>query len=215
MSCTSDLQIGFENTQELKFSGDVIQKISPRAIPILLLLSRELGIGCYASGTGGSIGYSIVGSLIFDELSIKIPITMVWPSEDRYIGFGQSESLEAVQMKSEVEVVDYLQKLRTEDRSRGKEIIPLLMERNRLIEEGKPIGGVLSRLFTVKEQQRKIHSMIKVVEKAKNSLQLKPCFLDYGINFGLRDIELQWRQNLIENDNLMLPSVLRPKTQSM
>jgi hypothetical protein len=215
MSCKSDLQIGFENTQELKLSDDVIQKISPRAIPILLLLSRELGIGCYASGTGGSVGYSIVGSLIFDELSIKIPMTVVWPSEDRYVGFGQSEALETVQMKSKVEVMDHLQKLRTEDRSRGKEIRPLLMERNRLINEGKPIGGVLSRLFKVKEQQRKIHGMIKVVEKANNLLQLKPCFLDYGINFGVRDIELQWRQNLIENDNLMLPSVLRPKTQSM
>jgi hypothetical protein len=111
--------------------------------------------------------------------------------------------------------VNYLQKLRTEDRSSGKDVKPLLMERNRLIEEGQPIGGVLSRLFMVKEHQRKIHSMIKVVEKAKNSLQLKPCFLDYGINFGVKDIELQWRHNLIENDNLMLPSVLRPKTQSM
>jgi hypothetical protein len=212
MACKSDLQIGFENTQELRFSEDDIQKVSPRAIPILLLLSRELGVGCYASGTGGSVGYSIVGSLIFNELSVKIPITVVWPSEDRYIGFGQSEALETVQMKSEVEVVNYLQKLKAEDLSRGKEIRPLLKERNRLIGEGQPIGGVLSRLFRVKEQQRKIHSMIKVVEKVKNSLQLKPCFLDYGINFGTRDIELQWRQNLIENDNLMLPSVLRPKT---
>jgi hypothetical protein len=212
MSCKSDLQIGFENTQELRFSEDVVQKVSPRAIPILLLLSRELGIGYYASGTGGSVGYSIVGSLIFDELSIKIPITVVWPSEDRYIGFGQSEALETVQMKSKVEVVSYLQKLRAEDLSRGKEIRPLLKERNRLIEEGQPIGGVLSQLFSIKEQQRKIHSLIKVVEKVKNSLQIKPCFLDYGINFGIRDIELQWRQSLIENDNLMLPSVLQPKT---
>jgi hypothetical protein len=215
MSCKSDLQIGFENTQELRFSEDVVQKVSPRAIPILLLLSRELGIGCYASGTGGSVGYSTVGSLIFNELSVKIPITVVWPSEDRYIGFGQSEALETVQMKGEVEVVNYLQKLRTEDSAKSKEIRPLLMERNRLIDEGQPIEGVLSRLFSVKEQQRKIHSMSKVVEKVKNSLQIKPCFLDYGINFGIRDVELQWRQNLIENDNLMLPSVLRPRTRLM
>lgn len=212
MSCKSDLQIGFENTQELRFSEDVVQKVSPRAIPILLLLSRELGIGCYASGTGGSVGYSIVGSLIFNELSVKIPITVVWPSEDHYIGFGQSEALETVQMKGEVEVVNYLQKLRTEDSAKSKEIRPLLKERNRLIDEGQPIEGVLSRLFSVKEQQRKIHSMSKVVEKVKNSLQIKPCFLDYGINFGIRDVELQWRQSLIENDNLMLPSVLRPRT---
>jgi hypothetical protein len=212
MSCKSDLQIGFENPQELRFSGDIVQRVSPRAIPILLLLSRELGIGCYASGTGGSVGYSIVGSLIFDELGVKTPMTVVWPSEDRYIGLGQAEALENVQMKGEAEVVNYLRKLRTEDSARSMEIRPLLIERDRLIAQGQPINGILSRLFSVKEQQRKIHSMIKVVEKVKKSLQIKPCFLDYGINFGLREIELQWRQNLIGNDNLMLPSILRPRT---
>jgi hypothetical protein len=212
MSCKSDLQIGFENPQELRFSGDIVQRVSPRAIPILLLLSRELGIGCYASGTGGSVGYSIVGSLIFDELGVKTPMTVVWPSEDRYIGLGQAEALENVQMKGEAEVVNYLRKLRTEDSARSMEIRPLLIERDRLIAQGQPINGILSRLFSVKEQQRKIHSMIKVVEKVKKSLQIKPCFLDYGINFGLREIELQWRQNLIGNDNLMLPSILRPST---
>ena len=67
---------------------------------------------------------------------------MVWPSEDQYIGFGQSEALETVQMKGEVEVVNYLQKLRTEDSAKSKEIRPLLMERNRLIDEGQPIEGV-------------------------------------------------------------------------
>src|ERR671911_248774 len=89
MSCKNDLQIGFKNAQELRLSEEVIQKVSPRAIPILLLLSRELGIGCYASGTGGSVGYTIVGSLIFKELAVNMPITVVWPSDDKYIGFGQ------------------------------------------------------------------------------------------------------------------------------
>jgi hypothetical protein len=60
----------------------------------------------------------------------------------------------------------------------------------------------------LKEQQRKIHSMIKAAHKVKTSLQITPCFLDYAINFGMRDLEFQWRQNLIKNDNLMLPSIL-------
>ena len=51
MSCKNDLQIEFKDTRQFKLTEEVIQKISPRAIPILLLLSRELGIGCYASGT--------------------------------------------------------------------------------------------------------------------------------------------------------------------
>ena len=208
MSCKSDLQIDFENTDELKLSGEIIRKVSPRAIPILLLLSKELGIGCYASGTGGSVGYTIVGSLIFNELSVKMPLTVVWPAEDMYVGFGQSESLEHIKLKQKSDVTDYLRTLKAEDFARSKEIKPLLEERNRLINDSQPIDEILSRLFNLKEQQREIHSMIKVVEKVRNSLQIKPCFLDYGINFGMKNTEALWRQNLVKNDNLMLPLIL-------
>src|SRR5215207_6689103 len=208
MSCKSDLQIDFENTDELKLSGEIIRKVSPRAIPILLLLSKELGIGCYASGTGGSVGYTIVGSLIFKELSVKMPLTVVWPAEDMYVGFGQSESLEHIKLKQKSDVTDYRRTLKAEDFARSKEIKPLLEERNRLINDSQPIDEILSRLFDLKEQQREIHSMIKVVAKVRNSLQIKPCFLDYGINFGMKNTEALWRQNLVKNDNLMLPLIL-------
>ena len=205
MSCKNDLQIDFENTKGLKLSKEVIHKISPRAIPILLLLSKELGIGCYASGTGGSVGYTIVGSLIFKELSIKMPLTVVWPADDMYVGLGQSEALEYLQLKQRSDVIDYLRTLRTEDLAMSREIRPLLEERNLLVSEGQPIDEILSKLFKLKEQQRKIHSMIKIVEKVRNSLQIKPCFLDYGINFGVKNTEANWRNNLIKNNNLMLP----------
>ncbi|MDQ3839819.1 MAG: hypothetical protein M3297_11185 [Thermoproteota archaeon] len=208
MSCKSDLQLVFENTQELRLSEEHLGKISPRAIPILLLLAREIGVGCFASGTGGSIGYTIVGSLIFNELSIKMPLTVMWPSDDRYMGLGQSEALEHLHLTQKREVFDYLQKLRTEDRAISSEIKPLLEERNRLIAERQPVESILSQIFVLKEQQRRIHSIIKVAERVKGSLKITPCFLDYGINFGMRDIEQQWRQNLTNNDNLMLPSIL-------
>jgi hypothetical protein len=205
MSCKSDLQIDFENTKELKLSKEVIHKVSPRAIPILLLLSKELGIGCYASGTGGSVGYTIVGSLIFKELSIKMPLTVVWPADDMYVGLGQSEALEYLQLRQRSDVIDYLRSLRAEDFAMSREIRPMLEERNLLVSEGQPIDEILSKLFKLKERQRKIHSMIKVVEKVRNSLQIKPCFLDYGINFGVKNTEANWRNNLIKNNNLMLP----------
>jgi hypothetical protein len=208
MSCKSDLQIDFENTDKLKLSEETIRKVSPRAIPILLLLSKELGIGCYASGTGGSVGYTIVGSLIFKELSVKMPLTVVWPAEDMYVGFAQSESLEHIKLKQKSDVTEYLSTLKAEDFARSKKIKPLLEERNRLINDSQPIDEILSRLFDLKEQQRKIRSMIKVVEKVRNSLQIKPCFLDYGINFGMKNTEALWRQNLVKNDNLMLPLIL-------
>ena len=210
MSCKSDLQIDFENTKGLKLSKEVIHKVSPRAIPILLLLSKELGIGCYASGTGGSIGYTIVGSLIFKELSIKMPLTVVWPADDMYVGLGQSEALEYLQLRQRSDVIDYLRTLRAEDFAMSREIRPLLEERNLLVNEGQPIDEILSKLFKLKERQRNIHSMIKVVEKVRNSLQIKPCFLDYGINFGVKNTEVNWRNNLIKNNNLLLPLHLTP-----
>ena len=205
MSCKNDLQIDFENTKGLKLSKEVIHKVSPRAIPILLLLSKELGIGCYASGTGGSVGYTIVGSLIFKELSIKMPLTVVWPADDMYVGLGQSEALECLQLRQRSDVIEYLRTLRAEDFAMSREIRPMLEERNLLVNEGQPIDEILSKLFKLKERQRKIHSMIKVVEKVRNSLQIKPCFLDYGINFGVKNIEANWRNKLIKNNNLMLP----------
>lgn len=208
MSCKSELRLDFQNSQELRLSEEYIQKISPRAIPILLLLAREIGIGCFASGTGGSLGYTIVGRLIFNELSIKMPLTVVWPSEDQYVGLGQSEALEHMQLRRKTDLYSYLQRLGAEDFGKSKEIKPLLAERNRLIAEKQPVEAIFSRIFLLKEQQRKIHSMIKVAEKVKNSLQITPCFLDYAINFGMRDVEFQWRQNLIKNDNLMHPSIL-------
>ena len=133
MSCKNELRLSFQNNQELRLSEEYIQKISPRAIPILLLLAREIGIGCFASGTGGSLGYTIVGSLIFNELSIKMPLTVVWPSGDQYVGLGQSEALEHLRLKRKTDVYSYLQKLRAEDFGRTKEIKPLLAERNLLI----------------------------------------------------------------------------------
>ena len=211
MSCKNDLQIEFKDTRQFKLSEEVIQKISPRAIPILLLLSRELGIGCYASGTGGSTGYSILGSLIFKELSIRMPLTVAWPSEDVYVGLGQSEALEHLQLKHVDDVLNYMQELGIEDSVRSMKIRPLLMERDRLIRQGKSIDGVLSELILLKEEQRKIHRMIKVVEKVKNCLRVKPCVIDYGVNFGLKSVETLWRQNLMRNDNLMLPTVLSTK----
>jgi hypothetical protein len=211
MSCKNDLQIEFKDSGQFKLSEEVIQKISPRAIPILLLLSRELGIGCYASGTGGSTGYSLLGSLIFKELSIKMPLTVAWPSDDVYVGLGQSEALEHLQVKQVDDVLNYMQELRIEDSVRSKEIRPLLMERDSLIRQGKPIDGVLSELILLKEEQRKIHKMIKVVEKVNNCLHVRPCMIDYGVNFGLKAAEELWRQNLIRNDNLMLPAVLSSK----
>ena len=56
------INLGNTHTLELLKEEHVLRQLSPRAIPILLLLSRDLGVTCYASGTGGSMDYTVVGA---------------------------------------------------------------------------------------------------------------------------------------------------------
>jgi hypothetical protein len=204
ISCKRYLQInlGNKNKLELLKEKEVIHQLSPRAIPILLLLSRDLGVACYAAGTGGSMDYTVVGSLAFKELSINMPLTLVWPSKDVYYGIGQSEALELVQLTKQSDVVPYLELLKQKEAEYTNKIMPLIEERSRLIKAGLPIQMLLSNLFDLKEEQRKIRHLIKITHKAKNAVDMSPCFIDYAVNFGIVNTERQWRQNLLNNDDL-------------
>ena len=62
MSCKNDLQIEFKDTRQFKLTEEVIQKISPRAIPILLLL-ENLGLVATLQVPECSTGYSILAAL--------------------------------------------------------------------------------------------------------------------------------------------------------
>jgi hypothetical protein len=115
IACKNDLQVSFGSRHNLDIAKEALHSLSPRAIPILLLLSRELGITCCASGTGGSMGYTFVGIMAFKELSIKMPFTIVWPSNDIYTGLGQSESLEQIHLDSNIDISSYISGLRSKD----------------------------------------------------------------------------------------------------
>ncbi|MFL6395790.1 MAG: hypothetical protein ACJ706_01340, partial [Nitrososphaeraceae archaeon] len=99
ISCKNDIcvNLGKKYAMDL-LKEEVIHRLSPRAIPILLLLSRNLGIACYASGTGGSMDYAVVGSMVFKALSVNTMPTVIWSSKDTYYGIGQLEALELVQL---------------------------------------------------------------------------------------------------------------------
>jgi hypothetical protein len=210
ISCKNDVHVnlGKKYTMDL-LKEEVIHRISPRAIPILLLLSRDLGITCYASGTGGSMDYAVVGSMVFKELSVNIPLTVIWSSKDIYYGIGQSEALELVQQTKQSDIVPYLESLKQKDAEYRNKIIPIVAERNHRIKSGESIQTVLGDLFSLKEEQRKIRRIIKMTQKVKNAINMSPCFVDYAVNFGVANTEIQWRENLLNNSNLALPLVMK------
>src|SRR5918911_1704579 len=216
ISCKNDVHvnIGKKHTMDLLKEEEVIHRLSPRAIPILLLLSRDLGIACYASGTGGSMDYAVVGSMVFKALSVNIPPTVIWSSKDIYYGIGQSEALELVQLTKQSDIVPYLKSLKEKEVEYRNKIIPIIAERNHRIKSGEPIQTLLEDLFELKEQQRKIRRGIKMTQKVKNAVNMSPCFVDYAINFGVANTEIQWRENLLNNNNLASPVIMKTTTKA-
>jgi hypothetical protein len=47
--------------------------------------------------------------------------------------------------------------------------------------------------------------LLKAAEKVHSVVELKPCIIDYAVNFGIVNTERLWRNGLIENDNLAAP----------
>ncbi|HEX9318889.1 MAG TPA: hypothetical protein VF884_08140, partial [Nitrososphaeraceae archaeon] len=84
-------------------------------------------------------------------------------------------------------------------------IIPLIRERDVLIEGNLPINTVLNKIFTIKERQRKLRYRITKTKKAIGAIELKPCIIDYAVNFGIKELEPIWISALRDKDDLFSP----------
>lgn len=200
MSCKKELELNLGNPDNLDL-GKSVHDLSPRAIPIPLLLARDLGISCYASGTGG-IGYLVDGSIVSKKLGLELPLVLVWPSRDIYRGIGQAEAQSSMPAQ-DIDV--YLQSLEKQNTNYEERIRPLLLKRAEKIKKGEPAGELLSELFELKEGQRKIRQLKSTAEKIRNAINLSPCFIDYAVNFGMARTEQAWRNHLIRDGGLASP----------
>jgi hypothetical protein len=203
-SCNSALCVEVGNKSKVEISKKDISLLSPKAIPIILLFSRDLGVTCYISGTGG-VDYMVYASRILKSLSVNLPMILFWPARDIYRGIGQAEALSFIHASDESEVLNYLKRLNQENTACAKQIKPLLVERARLVKTGMPISQFLEDLFKVKEKQRNTRKLIKLTNKIHKAVRMPPCLIDYVINFGMADLESYWSRNLLINDNLSEP----------
>jgi len=197
MSCKKELEVNLGDPDSLDL-GKVVHDLSPRAIPIPLLLARDLGISCYGSGTGG-IGYLVDGSIVSKKLGLDLPLVLVWSSKDAYLGIGQAE---AAASSPEQDIDFYLQSLEKQKAEYEGRIRPLLAMRSEKIKSGEPAGELLSKLFELKEAQRKVRQRISAAEKIRNAIDLSPCFIDYAVNFGMVRTEQAWRNHLVRDGGL-------------
>jgi hypothetical protein len=224
-NCGSKAAVSFASGQKLSFRGScisckkeltlhvhdpgkpdlskVISFISPKAISIPLLFSRDLEISCYCSGKGG-LGYLMDARAISKHLGFRWPLIVVWGSKDVYYGMAQNQALNAINMKiPQAEAL--LEQLHSRNQQYARKIRDLVVKRTDLINAKRSISGILEDLFQLKEEQRRIRREIETVEKSIRILNLSPCALDYAVNYGMVDTEKQWCRHLLGNGVLDSP----------
>ncbi len=211
MSCKKSLVLGIGNENDIKIPHGRLSDVSPRAIPILILLSRELKVANYVTGTGGSLGYTMLGKKVFEDLKIKMPLLLLWASLDSYEGFAQKEAIRYLHDNDISNLNDTLKKAESQEQDFLNKIKPLIQKRNEIYSNKESLSILLSQLFVYKQEQRKLRKFIKNLKKADNCLTLKPSIIDYAVNFGIRNIASYWENGLQKNNDFISPIVINPK----
>ena len=159
-------------------------------------------------GTGGSLGYTIVGKRVFDELQIRLPAMMLWAGNDVFTGIAQREASKYLEENEISNMSEFFIEINHKNDELRKKIEPLISRRNEIYENKDQLQGLLNNLFYYKQEQRKIKDIIKNVQKSKNALKLKSCIIDYAVNMGIEHIEHEWSHKLVENNDLTKPVLL-------
>ena len=209
ISCKRKLTIDIGKNNLIEIPQDSLDKVSPRAIPILLLLSRELRISGYITGTGGSLGYTIIGKNVFDDLGIKMPTLLLWPSRDVYEGFAQKEALNLLLENRIKNIAQFLVDSKEQINEYQNKIKPLISKRKEIHEDNEKLSALLNELLYYKDEQRLLKNKIKIAEKSNNALTLKSCIIDYIVNFGMENIFKQWSNSLVKNNDFTSPIIMK------
>lgn len=208
ISCKKELSLNVGTKNNISIPIDKLSMVSPRAIPILLLLSRELKISSYLTGTGGSLGYTIIGKRVYDDLKIKMPLLLLWASKDVYTGFAQKEALRVLRENKINDVSKFLIDANNKNHDFENKIKPLISKRNLVYKDKDALKNLLEDLLYYKKEQRNLKSLINNVEKSNNALTLKSCIIDYVVNFGMDSISNMWSSGLIKNNDFASPLIL-------
>jgi len=208
MSCKKKLEIKVGYPDNINIPDEKLSEVSPRAIPILLLLSRELKTSGYITGTGGSLAYTMIGKTVFDKLKVKMPVLLLWAAKDIYTGFAQKEGLNLLDDNNIKDISKFLIDSNNKNNDYQNKIKPLISKRNQVYNDDKILSDLLSELFNYKQEQRKLKTIVDSVEKSNNALTLKACIIDYIVNFGMENMANRWSNNLIKNNDFTSPLML-------
>jgi hypothetical protein len=213
VGCGKKLEQSLHRADEPDLS-QMIFDISLRAIPIPMLLTRDLGISCYVTGIGG-VGYLIDAAAVSKGLSLPFPVIALWGGSDLYDGIGQRAALNSLNVREATQIFRRVQELQNDYAMHAGRITELIKQRSTRIKKGLPIDELLHDLFRLKSEQRHLRSQLKQAQRVLGATSLSSCIIDYAVNFGITNLTTEWRKYLNHDGDLVKPlSMSMPEHQS-
>jgi hypothetical protein len=216
-NCQKEFNINLGESDHPDISK-ISHQISARAIPMILIFSKGLGLTCYIGGVGGR-DYLREAQHVAERLHIKMPIIGYWRPKDFYLSLSNMEALleynrisgdyeihkwkeEIKSLNSRIEDVNEmvknleLKKNYFRERKNKKDI-----SENTFIEEMRKISEEITKIR--KESDVSVlQSMIKELSNIPFVMSNIPSIIDYTVNIGLKDISDQWIGHLINKGSL-------------
>lgn len=222
--CKKEYKLNMGKVNDIDIS-DIVSNISARAISMLLVFSKGLGLSCYIGGIAG-IPYLKETKYVADKLNIALPPIVVWRPQDKYLGIGQLEAiLEYKKITGNYEINNWKEESKIINSRINKiysKINRFEVEQNNLINKyknkkidkktfQKEIKIFIDKKSDIKKQFKLsiLNHDLKKLHNIPTTLQLIPSIIDYAINIGLRETSEQWIEYLKKNGNLQMNLYLK------
>jgi len=214
INCNREFNINLGHVDKIDVSP-ISKNISARAIPMILIFSKGLGLSCYVGGIGG-IEYLDEARYIANKLDIVLPPIVTWRPQDKYLGISQLETLiEYKKITGHYKIDEWekeLKNLKYKIKKIYKKIEKIEKDKDKIINEFKEneidiktfknkLKIIIDKTEIIKNNSElsTLNYNVKLIEKIPNNLDIKPSIIDYAINIGLKETSKQWINFLLKN----------------
>lgn len=186
----------------------IISEVSARAISMILVFSKGLGLSGYIGGLGG-IEYFKEAEQVARKLSILVPPSAVWRPRDTYLGLGQISAYSEckriadfynegrlVNLEGKIkETIDNIDREIEEISERKKEVIQKFRAGEYCKEEfNRKLYDAINEVSEVKQNNdfSVLNRDLKILHNVPKTLDLIPNIIDYAVSISLIETSDQW-----------------------
>ncbi|MCK4736055.1 MAG: hypothetical protein KAT65_26605, partial [Methanophagales archaeon] len=166
------------------------ENMSMDAVARNLVFSEGLGTVLFISGAGGGLRYGVISNEISREMSFNLPLTLVWPGRDYYLGVMHGSALNELKKVFDLSIEDMFML--------GEEGVVLKMreKREELIEMLRNLGLKEGSKKLVQKYKGYYISTDTQTRIAGNIFSLTPSMLDIFVSVGFEAVSESWNNAL-------------------